>query len=94
MYLRVVGQERKNRNSRHFFVVIFGHGEPPETVVTSVFYCRSESYPPSAYGFWSVVVRDESAVIEIWMNAGDDSGFGESASSFSVPNPPACPLIS
>ena len=26
---------------RHFFVVILGHGEPPETVVAGVFYCRS-----------------------------------------------------
>ena len=78
---------------RHFFVVILGHGEPPETVVTGVFYCRSESHPPSAYGFWSVVVGDEGAVIEVWMDAGDDSGFDEAVSSFSVPNPPARPLV-
>ena len=49
--------------------------------------------PPSAYGFWLVVVGDEGAVIEVWMDAGDDSGFDEAVSSFSVPNPPARPLV-
>ena len=78
---------------RHFFVMILGHSEPPEAVVMGVFYCRSESHPSGVYGFWSVVVRDESTVIKVWMNAGDDSGFGETASSFSVPNPPVHPLV-
>ena len=79
--------------SWHFFVVILGHGEPPETVVMGVFYCRSERHSPGTYSFRSVVVRDESAVIKVWMNAGDDSGFSKTASSFSVPNPPARPLV-
>ena len=78
---------------RHLFVMILGHGEPPETMVTGVFYCRSERHPPSMYGFWSVVVRDKGAVIEVGMDAGDDPGFGEAASGFSVPNPPARPLV-
>ena len=87
------GKGSSRTAGRHFFVVVLGHGEPPETVVTGVFYCRSKSHPPSTYGFWSVVVRDEGTVIEVWMNAGEDSSFDEAASSFSVPNPPARPLV-
>ena len=78
---------------RHFFVVVLGHGEPSKTVVTGVFYCRGESHSSGTYGFWSVVIRDKSAVIEVGMDAGDDPGFGEAASGFSVPNPPARPLV-
>ena len=79
---------------RHLFVVVLGHGEPPKTVVTGVFYCRGESYPPSTYGFWLVVIRDKSAVVEVGMNAGDDSSLDEAASSFSISNPPVRPLVS
>ena len=79
---------------RHLFVVILGHGEPSKAVVTGVFYCRSESHPPSTYGFWSVVIGDKRAVIEVGMNAGNNSGFGETASSFSIPNSPVRPFIS
>ena len=33
------GKGSPRTTSRHFFVVILGHSEPPETVVTGVFYC-------------------------------------------------------
>ena len=54
---------------RHFFVVILGHGEPSEAVVAGVFYCRSYGYSPSAHFFWSVVIRNEGAVIKVRVNA-------------------------
>ena len=80
--------------SWHFFVVVLGHGEPPETVVTGVFYRRGYSHPSSAYFFWSVVVGNEGAVIKVWMNARDNPGLGEAASGFGISNPPARPFIS
>ena len=33
------GKGSSRTTSRHFFIVILGHGEPPEAVVTGVFYC-------------------------------------------------------
>ena len=77
----------------HFFVVILGHGEPPETVVAGVFYGRSYGHSPSAYFFWSVVVRNEGTVIKVRVNVGHDPGFGEAVSGLSVLNPPGRPVI-
>ena len=66
--------------SRHFFIMILGRREPSKTVITGVFDCRGEGYSPGTHDFGSVVVRDEGAVIEVWMDAGDDSSVGETAS--------------
>ena len=88
------GEGSSRTTGRHFFVVVLGHGEPAETVVAGIFYGCGYSYPSSAHFFWSVVVRDESAMIKVWMNAGDDPGFGEAASGFGVFNSLARSFIS
>ena len=53
----------------HLFIVVLGHGVPPEAVVMSVFYGCGQSYSTSAHGFWSIVVGNEGAVVKVWMNA-------------------------
>ena len=88
------GKGSSRAASRHFFIVVLRHGEPSETVVTGVFYRRSYSYPSSAHFFRSIVVRNEGAVIKVWMNARDNPGLGEAAPSFGISNPPSRPFIS
>ena len=88
------GKGSSRTAGRHFFVVVLGHGEPSETVVTGIFYRRSYSHPSSAHFFWSVVIGNEGAVIKVWMNARDNPGLGEAASSFGISNSPARPFIS
>ena len=88
------GKGSSRTASRQFFVVILGHGKPPEAVVAGIFYCCSYSHPSGTHFFWSVVIRNEGVVIKVWVNARDNPGFGKTASSFSVPNPPARPFIS
>ena len=88
------GKGSSRTASRHFFVVVLWHGEPLETVVTGVFYRRGYSYPSSAHLFRSIIIRNECAVIKIWMDARDNSGLGEAAPSFSISNPPTRSFIS
>ena len=78
---------------QHFFVVILGHGKPLETVVAGIFYCGGYDYSSGAHFCWLIVVRDEGAVIKVWMNAGDNPGFGKAVSGLSIPNPPVRPFI-
>ena len=51
-----------------FFVVVLRHSVPPETVITSVFYGCGQGDSTSAYGFWTIVIRNEGIVIEVWVN--------------------------
>ena len=88
------GEGSSRATSRHFFIVVLWHGEPSETVVTGVFYRCGYSYPTSAHFFRSVIVRNEGAVIKVWVNARDDPSLGEAAPSFGISNPPARPFIS
>ena len=54
---------------RHFLVVVLGCRKPSKTVVAGVFYRCGESYSPGAHDFWSVMVRNKGAMIEIWVEA-------------------------
>ena len=54
---------------RCVFIVILGHGEPPEVMLTSVFYGCGQSYAPSTHGFRPIMIQDESAVIKVRVNA-------------------------
>ena len=61
------GKGSSRSAGRHFLVMILWHSEPPETVVTGVFYRRSYSHSSRAHFFWSVVIRNEGAVIKVWV---------------------------
>ena len=43
------GKGSSRTASRHFFVMVLGHGEPPKAVVAGVFYRRGYSHSSSAY---------------------------------------------
>ena len=49
---------------------------------------HGQSNTSSAHGFGSIMVRDESGVIEIGMNLRVDSCLDKALSGFSVPDPP------
>ena len=63
------GEGLSGVTSLHVVVMILWHGVPLEVMVVSVFYSCGQGYSTSTHGLRSVLVWNESAMVEIRMDS-------------------------
>ena len=54
---------------RRVVIVILWRGEPPEVMLTSIFYSGGQGDTPSAHSFRSIMIQNEGAMIKVRVDA-------------------------
>ena len=73
--------------------MVLWHGIPLYVPVACVCYCGSQGYTTSVHSFGSIVIRNESSVVKVWMYTRVDPSLSELQPSFRIFDPSACPFI-
>ena len=63
------GEGSSGATGWHVVVVVLWHDAPLEVMVVRVFYCCGQSHSASTHGFWSIMIWDKSAMVEVRMDA-------------------------